>query len=159
MYESYADVLELYMIANESSGDGKIEINEEMRRIFDKWNMFRNSTSISFSRFGYLIEDINDAKKINASDLKKIHSLVYSDEAAIDYFIPSNDRDDIALIKKYKPLPIYAHGNGDHYCYTASGKIKEYIHDANKIFDAEYARDYNSYSEWCQKHFKKSEDK
>jgi hypothetical protein len=112
--------------------------------------IYENKESISFSNLANIIEDLDEDKKLNSSDLKRIHSLMYNDKDAINFFAPNKEPAEVSLIKKYKPIPIYSHGNGDHYCYCANGKIKEYIHDALKIFDAEYARDYNSYSEWVK---------
>ena len=151
--------LEKYMIPAMEAWDDEIEISDEVRKIFTKLNCFSRSDKLSYSRLSDLIEYSDNLDKLTTSDLRKIHNCFYNEKIAIDFFCPEPTPEDTAQIKKYRPVPIYANGMGDHYCLTANLEVKEYIHDAKTYFDAPYARDYKTFKEWLDKFYKKYAEK
>ena len=152
--------LESYLIPAMEAYSRTLKITPEARLIFKKFGINWALDALCYSDLSDIIEDSYFAAgfealdKITTSDLKKLHTCFYNEEEAIDFFAPSAERNDIELIKKYKPVPIYANGMGDHYCLTDKLEIKEYIHDARSCFDAPYARDYKTFKEWLDKFFK-----
>ncbi len=154
-YNSYADVLESYMIAEEGIVN-KMNIPLKIKQIFEKTGKPCKSDNITYSALANIIELSMYPEKYTGSDLKTIHNCFYNETDAIDYFAPSANKEDISLIKKYKPVPIYSRGNGDFYCITNSGEIKEYIHDASSIFDAPHANNFRNYTDWLNNFYLKN---
>lgn len=159
MKENYAEVLESYMIANEAY-NRTLKISPEARALFNKLGIRWSLEALCYSDLSDFAEDVYFASgfegldKISNADLKKFHACFYNEAEALEFFAPSKDRNDVELIKKYKPIPIYANGMGDHYCLTDKLEIKEYIHDARTCFDASYSRDYKTFKEWLEKFYK-----
>lgn len=146
--------LDQYIIPAMEAWNDEIEISPDVREIFAKLNCFSRSTELSYSRLSDLIEYSDNPETLTSTDLRKIHKCFYNEKIAIDFFGASTP-EDIAQIRKYKPVPIYSNGMGDHYCLTANLAVKEYIHDAKTYFDAPYARDYRSFSDWYNNYYKK----
>lgn len=129
MYDSYADVLESYTIAEEgifSKVKDKIKERKQIKmnkketiigpnviastlmdempadivNILKKagciWKSFKND----YSYFTDLVCDCDYPEKISNSDMKKIHDAAYKEDTAIDFFAPSNNKEDIDLVKK-----------------------------------------------------------
>lgn len=141
-------------IATESARP-EFPINSEVRKIFNKINVYSKPTELSYYYISEIIIHAKHPEKLTNSDIMKIHKCFYNEEESLDFFAPSEVPEDVAIVKKYKPIPIYAHGNGDHYCVIATGEIKEYIHDSNKIFDASYSQNFKNYTEWFNKWYVK----
>lgn len=137
-------------IATESARP-EFPINSEVRKIFNKINVYSKPTELSYYYISDIIVNASHPEKLTNSDIMKIHKCFYNEEESLAFFAPSEVPEDVAIVKKYKPIPIYSYGNGDHYCVIATGEIKEYIHDSNKIFDASYSQNFKNYTEWFNK--------
>ena len=137
-------------IATESARP-EFPINSEVRKIFNKINVYSKPTELSYYYISEIIVHAKHPEKLTNSDIMKIHKCFYNEEESLAFFAPSEVPEDVAIVKKYKPIPIYSYGNGDHYCVIATGEIKEYIHDSNKIFDASYSQNFKNYTEWFNK--------
>ena len=147
--------LENQLIPANEAWDTEKEISPDVKEVFQKLNVFSRSDKLSYSRLSDLIEYSDNLEKLTSADLKKIHACFYDEKIAVDYFCYDATKEEIYQIRKYKPIPIYAHGNGDHYCLTSSLAIKEYIHDVDPHFDSKYAQDYSSFNSWYNGFYKK----
>ena len=159
MKENYAEVLEGYLIPANEAYVRTLKISPEAKALFNKFGIRWSLEALCYSDLSDFAEDVyfklgfEGLDKITNTDLKKLHSCFYNEAEALEFFV-ADTPEEIALIKKYKPVPIYANGMGDHYCLTDKLEIKEYIHDAKTYFDAPYARDYKTFKEWVEKFFK-----
>ena len=110
---------------------------------------------LSYSDLSDFVLDSKTVDKLTDADWRIFHDGLYDEEKAIAKFSPSKIGKEIALIKHYEPIPIYAIGNGDHFCITKELKIKEFIHDVSDVFDYKNAQDFNSFNDWYINWFKK----
>ena len=135
----------------------KVDDNK-LKAVFKKagWNTGNNSPSnLSYSRISEFVENCENVDTLTDADWKIFHAGLYDEAKAIEEFSPSEVGKEIALIKHYQPVPIFAHGNGDHYCITKDLQIKEYIHDVSDIFDHKSAQDFANFKDWYNNWFKK----
>ena len=140
------------MIVNEATS-----FDSTLEKIYNKIGKSRiiPKDDKSYIYLSELIETCKYPEKLTQNDIMCLHNYYYDEQYSLDYFAPSEEPEDIAIVKKNKPVPIYNFGNGDFFCITASGTIKEYIHDSKNLFDSPYAKNFKNYKLWFEKYYMK----